>query len=239
MKKIISLFLICFLLFNCAVITSSITEKKQQDDLVKVETINEETYYNRITLIIKRILNLIMELLTIECNSDQTGKSMLELRIKNIDNNIVKYWSCNKCQADTLHNKGVICLPKLQPITRYIVSITLLDNDICKIEGIPQDISLKKWQWFITNKTDEKITIEFLRKSSDYYVSGYVPNFIEPHTTETENVGITFHYKNETYPIVTDIYEFTIATGSWNKGVFTPDYIIYEPITVNYEHLLY
>lgn len=78
-----------------------------------------------------------MELLTIECNSDQTGKSMLELRIKNIDNNIVKYWSCNKCQADTLHNKGVIYLPKLQPITRYIVSITLLDNDICKIEGIP------------------------------------------------------------------------------------------------------
>jgi hypothetical protein len=93
-------------------------------------------HYEMIRNTIQKIVGIIKKILIIENAHTATGNSMLEPRIKIIDNIQVNYLSCNKCIDDNLH-KNVYYAPKCETIKRQIISIVLLDNDICKIEGFP------------------------------------------------------------------------------------------------------
>ena len=239
MKKIIAILLSFILCFNFAIGVSAeeITEPYEENFATQHHSYLMELI-NQWLELLNNIFNLIDVQTPESDNHVQTGDYEFSHKNKIIDNMQVYYVSCNKCMEDNLHSNSLYA-PLNLPMARRIISITLLDNDICKVEGFPQDEEMKKWTWMITKKTNEKICVEFLTTSSEYYVSGYVPNFINAYSSDSEGSGITFHYVGKTYPSVTDSYKFIIATGNWSKGEFFPDYRVYETINFDYSHLLF
>ena len=153
----------------------------------------------------------------IECGKQEQRKidGLLEenliTKTKVIDGMIVEYEACSHC--DNLHDHYYMEVRK----TRNIKSITVIDNDICRIVLVPQNERLTKWVCYFTNKTDERLET----------YGGLAPSFIEPGETEART-----YYET--------IDNVLVATGKWGvpkNGEFAPDYRVYLNITITQKQM--